>query len=187
MDQADVVLKVFMQDECATLDRIVDALEKIKRYDILKAIEEPFCNLSQCFNKKDDSGYQSESKTPGNKTIFRTNEIENDLPAALNKNYALKSKQTKPYQPNEPKQPTLRPPPTENSEIDEDRPILFLTYTADGLDTALNIQHYVNDWEDPKVTVVTLCNRKDQVYQNPEKFIRKYFEKVNHTIFSFFV
>ncbi|XP_045772527.1 uncharacterized protein LOC123872349 [Maniola jurtina] len=175
-DPANIVIKVFMQNESATLDKIVDALEKMNRYDILKAIEEPFCNLSQYFNKKDDSGYQSESKTPGNKRIFFTNEIENDLPAALNKNYVIKDKEPKPNQ------PTLRPAPIDNKEIDDDKPILFLTYTEDGLDTAINIQHYINTWEGQQVTVLTLCNRKEQVYQNPEKFIRKYFEKADFIV-----
>ncbi|XP_039753150.1 uncharacterized protein LOC120628665 [Pararge aegeria] len=177
---ADIVIKVYMQNESATLDKIVEALEKMKRYDVLKAIEEPFCNMSQYFNKKDDSGYQSESKPPGtgNKIIYSANEIVNDLPAALNKNYVIKDKEPKPNQPTQP----LRQPLAEFDEVEDDGPLLFLTYTEDGLDTAINIQHYINDWEGQKVTVLTLCNRKDQVYQNPEKFIRKYFEKADFIV-----
>ncbi|XP_023934777.2 uncharacterized protein LOC112043540 [Bicyclus anynana] len=172
---ADIVIKVYMQNESATLDKIVNALEKMQRYDILKSIEEPFCNLSQYFNKKEDSGYQSGSKIR-NKTIYFSNEVKNDLPAALNKNYVIKDKDPKPNH------PTRRPPPNDNVEDDDNCPILFLTYTEDGLDTAINIQHYINDWEGQKVKVITLCNRKDQVYQNPEKFIRKYFEKADFIV-----
>lgn len=172
-DPADIVLKIFMQNETATLDKIVDAFVKMKRYDILKAVEVPFCNLAQCFTK-DDSGYHSNSKDTGTREIISfTKNLQIDLPLALKKNYTMKDKERKPNQ------PSLRPPEkTEETKIENDCPILLLTYTEDGLDTALNIQQYVDNWDSPRVTVLTLSNKRDEIYQNPEKYIREYFEKV---------
>lgn len=173
-DPADIILKVFMQNETATLDKIVDAFIEMKRYDILKAIEEPFCNLAQCFNK-DDSGYHSASKSTGTREIVTfTKNLKIDLPPALNKNYVIKDREQR-------QNPSLRPPIkticSVSDKKENEHPILFLTYTEDGIDTAINIQHYVKNWEDP-VEVLTLSGRREEVYQNPEKFIREYFEKV---------
>lgn len=161
-----------MQNENATIDRIVDALWDMKRYDILKAIEGPLCNLAQCFNK-DDSGFHSSSKNSESREIVSfTKNLNNDLPLALKKKFA-KNEDKKPSQ------PSLRPPPkTESEKSIEDTIMLFLTYTEDGLDTALNIQQYVENWDSPKVTVLTLNDKREEVYQNPEKFIRENFEKV---------
>lgn len=170
-DPADIVLKVFMQNETATLDKIVDAFVEMKRYDILKAIEEPFYNLAQCFNKE-DSGYHSASKSSGTREIVTfTKNLKIDLPPALNKKFVNKNRDRNPN-------PSLRPPiKTDKEKEVNDRPILFLTYTEDGIDTAINIQQYVNNWDD-SVEVLTLSGRRDEVFQNPEKFIREYFEKV---------
>ncbi|KAI8436632.1 hypothetical protein MSG28_010132 [Choristoneura fumiferana] len=61
-DLADVVLKVFMQDEDSTLDKVLDAFLKMKRYDILKAIEHSLLDVTQCLNnRQQDSGYHSNS------------------------------------------------------------------------------------------------------------------------------
>lgn len=162
-----------MQNETATLDKILDALVKMNRYDILKAVQEPFSNLSQCFNKE-DSGYHSTSKTSGIREIISlTNNSKIDLPPALKKKYVAKDKDQKP------KQPSLSPSKkTDNVKVKNDRPILFLTYTEDGLDTAVNIQQYISDWDDIDVEIFTLNGRREEVYQNPEKIIREYFEKV---------
>ncbi|CAD0201448.1 unnamed protein product [Chrysodeixis includens] len=170
-DPVDMVLKVFRQNENATIDKIVDVFIKLKRYDILKSIEEPLCKITQYFNK-DDSGYQSKSSEQ--RGIVSLKNLPNDLPAALNKNI-IKDKG-----PNKPKQPSLRPPETTNESIENDSPVLFLTYTYDGLPTAINIQEYVENWVDvPNVKVITLNNKKDQLYQNPEKYIREYFESAD--------
>ncbi|XP_032517623.1 uncharacterized protein LOC116770313 [Danaus plexippus] len=175
-DPADTVIKVFIQNETATLDKIIDAFVKMKRYDILKAIEEPFCNLAQCFNNE-DSGYHSTSKTAGTKEIVSFKNYKNDLPPALNINFVTKDSDRNPNQ------PSLRPSKkTENSKVNNDCPILFLTYTEDGLDTALNIHQYVNNWDSPKVEVLTLSGRREDVYPNPEKFIREYFEKADFIV-----
>lgn len=164
-----------MQNEKATLDKVLDALVKIKRYDILKAIEHPLSDLSQCFNK-DDSGYHSTSKSTGTREIISfTKNLVNDLPPALNKNMVIKGKE-----PSKPNQPTLRPPvKSDVTKMENEEPILFLTYTEDGLSTADNIKQYVNNWTDfSRVNIITLNERREEVYQNPEKFIREYFEKV---------
>ncbi|CAG4969563.1 unnamed protein product [Parnassius apollo] len=175
-DPADTVLKVFMQNEKATLDKVLDALVKMKRYDILKAIEDPFCDMAQCFNK-DDSGYHSTGKTSGTKEIVSfTKNLTNDLPPALNKNIIVKGK--------EPNKPTLRPPiKADVKKRENEQPILFLTFTEDGLQTAANIKQYVDNWTDISgVTIVILNERRDEVYQNPEKFIREYFEKADFIV-----
>ncbi|CAH2980964.1 unnamed protein product [Chilo suppressalis] len=178
-DPVDVVLKVFMQNEKATLDKIVDALLILKRYDILKSIEDPFLDLAQCFNK-DDSGYHSNSKSNGNKEIISLSKnLPNDLPPALNKNVVIKNKD--PNKPNQPK------PRQQTKKIDKENkngtPILFLTFTEDGNQTAQNIQDYVENWTDMEpVTVITLTDKRDEVYQNPEKFIREYFEKADYIV-----
>lgn len=170
-DPVDMVLKVFRQNENATIDKIVDVFIKLKRYDILKSIEEPLCKITQYFNK-DDSGYHSKSSEQ--RGIVSLKNLPNDLPAALNKNIV------KDKGPNKPKQPSLQPPVTTNESIENDSPVLFLTYTYDGLPTAINIQEYVENWVDvPNVKVITLNNKKDELYQNPEKYIREYFEKVS--------
>lgn len=175
-DPIDIVLKLYRLNEKATLDKILDALVKMNRYDILKALEGPLSNLAQCFNK-DDSGYVSNSKT-GQKEIISFKNLPNDLPPALNKNYiATKNERNRPNIP--------KPTPllmTEN-EVKNEKPILFLTFTEDGLPTAINIQEYVYNWTDiTGATVITLNDRKDEVYQNPEKFIREYFEKANFVV-----
>ncbi|XP_045448114.1 uncharacterized protein LOC123656478 [Melitaea cinxia] len=176
-DPADIVIKVFLQNETATLDKILDALVKMNRYDILKAVQEPFSNLSQCFNKE-DSGYHSTSKTSGIREIISlTNNLKIDLPPALKKKYVTKDKDQKP------KQPSLSPSKkTDNVKVKNDRPILFLTYTEDGLDTAVNIQQYISDWDDINVEIFTLNGRREEVYQNPEKIIREYFEKADFIV-----
>ncbi|XP_047533065.1 uncharacterized protein LOC125068101 [Vanessa atalanta] len=176
-DPADIVIKVFMQNDTATLDKILDALVKMKRYDILKAVQEPFCNLAQCFNKE-DSGYHSTSKTSGTREIISfTKNLKNDLPPALNKKFIAKDKDQKP------KKPSLRPSTnTESVKIENDHPILFLTYTEDGLDTAINIQQYVSEWDEMDVEILTLNSRREEVYQNPETFIREYFEKADFIV-----
>lgn len=171
-DPVDMVLKVFRQNENATIDKILDAFIKLKRYDILKSIEDPLCEIAKYFNK-DDSGYQS--KSSGQREIVSLKNLPNDLPAPLNKNTVIKDKD-----PNKPKQPLLRPPASTNVSVANDSPILFLTYTQDGLPTAINIQEYVENWIDvPNVKVITLNNKREELYQNPEKFIREYFEKVS--------
>ncbi|CAG9786612.1 unnamed protein product [Diatraea saccharalis] len=178
-DAVDVVLKVFMQSEKATLDNIIDALVVLKRYDILKSIEGPFLDLAQCFNK-DDSGYHSNSKSNGHKEVISlTKNLPNDLPPALNKNFVIKDKD-----PNKPNQPKSRPQVKKtDKENKNDSPILFLTFTEDGHQTAQNIQYYVESWTDmAPVTVITLTDKKDEVYQNPEKFIREYFEKADYVV-----
>ncbi|XP_072949084.1 uncharacterized protein [Epargyreus clarus] len=173
-DPADMVLKVFMQNEKATLDKIVNVLIEMQRYDILKAIEEPFCDLSQCFSK-DDSGYQSERSDGQREIITFTKNLASDLPPALSKKYIISDKDSK--------RNCLRPPlKTDIEKIENGYPILFLTYAADGLDTALNVQEYVNNWDDTPVSVITLSNKRDEVYQNPEKFIREYFEKADFIV-----
>lgn len=174
-DPVDIVLKVYMQNEKATLDKIVEAFVTLNRYDILKSIEDPFLNLAQCFNK-DDSGYQSNGNSNGCKEIISlTKNLPNDLPPALNKNIVIKDKD-----PNRPNQPKPRPVTKKaDKENKNETPILFLTFTEDGHQTAQNIQDYVEDWADVSpVTVITLSDRREEVYQNPEKFIREYFEKV---------
>ncbi|XP_014357593.2 uncharacterized protein LOC106710120 [Papilio machaon] len=173
-DPADTVLKVFMQNENATLDKILDALVKMKRFDILKSIDDPFSILSQSFCKE-DSGYHSGSKTSGTREIISfTKNLTNDLPPALNKSMVIKESKR-------PDKPTLRPPiKTVDTKIEKDHPILFLTFTEDGWATAVNIKQYVENWTDvPAVSVITLNERRDEVYQNPEKFIREYFEKAD--------
>ncbi|XP_063826248.1 uncharacterized protein LOC135075725 [Ostrinia nubilalis] len=178
-DPVDTVLKVYMQNEKATLDKIIDAFVTLNRYDILKSIEEPFLNLAQCFNK-DDSGYQSNGKTNGSKEIISlTKNLPNDLPLALNKNIVIKDKD--PQKPNHPK--PRSPPKKADKENKNDTPILFLTFTEDGHQTAQNIQDYVEGWIDvAPVTVITLSDKREEVYQNPEKFIREYFEKADFVV-----
>ncbi|CAB3236741.1 unnamed protein product [Arctia plantaginis] len=174
-DPVDMVLRVFRQDESATIDKILDAFVTLKRYDILKAIEEPLCEITQFFNK-DDSGYHSNGESAGQREIICPKNVPNHLPPALNKKIVIKDQKD----PKKPKQPLLRPPVTPKEVVVNESPILFLTYTYDGLPTAINIQEYVENWTDiPNVRVITLNSRKDDLYQNPEKFIREYFEKAN--------
>lgn len=169
-----MVLRVFRQDESATIDKILDAFITLKRYDILKAIEEPLSEITQFFNK-DDSGYHSNGESTGQREIICPKNVPNYLPPALNKKIVIKDQKD----PQKPKQSLLRPPVTSKEVIVNESPILFLTYTHDGLPTAINIQEYVENWTDmPNVQVITLNSRKDELYQNPEKFIREYFEKV---------
>ncbi|XP_037868324.1 uncharacterized protein LOC101741884 isoform X2 [Bombyx mori] len=175
-DPVDMVLKVFRQNEKATINKIVDAFIKLQRYDILLAIENPLCTMAEYFNK-DDSGYQSDGKITGKKEIVTLKNLPNDLPAALNKNIVLQN--------NDPKRPkeTLQPPVSKQEPAEKESPILFLTYAQDGLPTALNIQEYVSNWtEIPNVKVITLNNRREETYQNPEKFIREYFEKADYIV-----
>lgn len=173
-DPVDMVLRVFRQNENATIDKILDSFLTMKRYDILKSVEEPLCDIAQFFHK-DDSGYQSNGKSTGHREIVCPKNVPNDLPPALNKKTVIKEKD-----PKNPKQPLLRPPVTSNEVVANDSPILFLTYTQDGLPTAINIQEYVENWTNiPNARVITLNNRKDELYQNPEKFIREYFEKAD--------
>lgn len=170
-DPVDVVLEVFRQNDNATIDKILDALIKLERYDILKSIEKPLCEIAQYFNK-DDSGYQSKSSGDTVKREIVTIKLPNRLPAPLSKKVMIDNKD-----PKKPKQ--LRKSATTNEPVVNDSPILFLTYSQDGFPTALNIQEYVENWLDvPDVQVITLNNRREELYQNPEKFIREYFEKV---------
>lgn len=171
-DPVDTVLKVFMQDDKATLDKIVDSLVKLQRYDILTALEEPFDNLSQAFNMN-DSGYHS--ATEGKREVISyTKNIANALPPALCEKFILRDKD-----PNKPDQLMRPPAKTEEKEVKEDGPTLFLTFVDDGILTAYNIKTYIETWIDfPGVKVITLTDKREEVYQNPEKFIREYFEKV---------
>lgn len=174
-DQVDMVLKVFRQNEKATIDKIVDAFIKLKRYDILKSLEDPLCKLCQYF-QKDDSGYHSASKSDSHREIVSLKNLVNDLPPALNKNMVTSQKE-----PDKPQQPIPKPSTHRQESLTSDDLILFLTFAQDGLATAINIQEYVANWTNfPSVKVVTLNSRRDQIYQNPEKFIREYFEKVGY-------
>ncbi|XP_049873313.1 uncharacterized protein LOC126371909 [Pectinophora gossypiella] len=174
-DPADVVLKVFMQNEKATLDKILDAFVKMKRYDILKALEDPLSDLAQFFHK-DDSGYHSNNTK---EIISYTKDFPVDLPPALNKKYVLRSKD-----PNRPKQPVMKPQPKKDDESEKsDGPTLFLSYAEDGIATAYNIKYYISNWTDILgVKVITLNDRREEVFQNPEKFIREYFEKADFVV-----
>lgn len=173
-DQTDMVLKVFRQSEKATIDKIVDAFIKLQRYDILKSLEDPLCNVARYFNK-DDSGYQSNEKSTGHREIVRLKNMENDLPPALNKNMVLQKKD-----PDKHKQPMMQPATNNKKLFQNDTPILFLTFAQDGLPTAINIQEYVDSWTDIQgVKVITLNSKRDEIYQNPEKYIRECFEKVS--------
>lgn len=177
-DQTDMVLKVFRQGEKATVDKIIDAFVKLQRYDILKSLEDPLCNIAQYFNR-DDSGYQSSEKNSGQREIVRLKNLANDLPPALNKNIVIKQKD-----PDKSKAPSIKPATNMKQPVTNDTPILFLTFAQDGLPTAINIQEYVDGWTVIEgVKVVTLNSRKDEIYQNPEKFIREYFEKVSSLTF----
>ncbi|XP_060803152.1 uncharacterized protein LOC106129264 [Amyelois transitella] len=177
-EPVDVILKLYRLNEKATLDKIVDAFVKLKRYDILKALEDPLCNLSHCFNNKDDSGYHSNSKsTDGQIEIISLKNVSDDLPPVFNKNFVVaKNDRNKPHFP----KPKIE---TTNEEFKNEKPILFLTFTEDGFPTALNIQEYVENWTDfDEVAVITLNDKKEEVYQNPEKFIREYFEKADFIV-----
>ncbi|XP_047030200.1 uncharacterized protein LOC124637634 [Helicoverpa zea] len=170
-DPVDIVLKVYRQNNDATIGKILEAFIKMKRYDILKSIEEPLCQLARYFdnNRNDDSGYDESS----GQRIVNLKTPPNDLPPALNKNIVLDRKPKKP-------QSKLTPPEPVKEPLVNDNPILFLTYTYDGLPTALNIKEYVKNWEDvPGVQLITLDDKKEDLYQNPEKFIREYFEKAD--------
>lgn len=170
-DQADMVLKVFRQNEKATLDKILEALVKMQRYDILKAIEDPLLTISQHFNKE-DSGYHSGSKNTGHREIITLKNLANDLPPVLNKNVVSED-------PKKPKDKSLQPSNKKTEKALNEKPILFLTYAQDGLPTAINLQEYVDNWlEVEGVKVITLNNKREEIYQNPEKYIRDYFEKV---------
>ncbi|XP_063536149.1 uncharacterized protein LOC134745939 [Cydia strobilella] len=171
-DPTNVVLKVFMQDEDSTLDKIIDAFLKLKRYDILKALEQSLLDLTQCFNdKQEDSGYHSNSKNVHREIISYMKNLVNDLPPALSRN--------KDYnQPNPVPRIPLNPV---DINVQKDGPVLFLTYAEDGLRTACNIQQLVAGW-DSEVTVVMLNDRRDEVYQNPERFIREYVEKADYVV-----
>lgn len=171
-DPVDTVLKVFMQDDKATLDKIIDSLIKLQRYDILTALEEPFDNLCQAFNTQ-DSGYHSVSE--GKKEVISyTKNIADALPPALCEKFIHKEKD-----PNKPNQLMRPPAKIEEKEETHDGRTLFLTFVDDGLLTAYNIKTYIESWSDfPDVKVITLTDKKEEVYQNPEKFIREYFEKV---------
>lgn len=149
----------------------------MQRYDILKAVEEPLIDLAECFNR-DDSAYHSASKNNTREIITYSTDLSNDLPPALSKKFVVKDEE-----PNQPKQPQLRPPDKKEVVLKNSNPILFLTYADDGLSTAFNIKYLVSNWIDISgVTVITLNDRRDEVYQNPEKFIREYFEKVSYFI-----
>ncbi|KOB74164.1 Restriction of telomere capping protein 5 [Operophtera brumata] len=165
------------QSEKATIDKIVDAFIKLQRYDILKSLEDPLCNIAQYFNK-DDSGYQSNGKSTGHREIVRLKNMANDLPLALNKNMVIQKKD-----PEKPKQPMMEPATNKKGPIQNNTPILFLTFAQDGLPTAINIQEYVDSWTDiPEVKVITLNGKRDEIFQNPEKVIREYFEKLREMV-----
>ncbi|KAG7308772.1 hypothetical protein JYU34_006005 [Plutella xylostella] len=178
-DPTDIVLKLFMQDEDATLDKILDVLVKMKRFDILKKIEDPVTEMVAYFNKdegKSDTGYHSNNSASERK-IITLKSLVNDLPPALNKSINTEKK------PNQPQQLPPKVSETKNIErLKNDKPILFLTFTEDGIETAMNIQDKVNDWFDMEVQVITLEDRRDDVIQNPEKFIREYFEKADYIV-----
>ncbi|KAI5644230.1 death domain-containing protein [Phthorimaea operculella] len=172
-DRADVILKIFLHNENATIDKIIEAFLKMERYDIIKEIEEPLLELSQCFDK-DDSGYQSNSSK---KIISYTKNLPNDLPAALSKKYVLHKKDP------DPPSKQIKLPPKREEKVKSDEIILFLSYAEDGIETAYNIKYYVENWTDfPGVKVVTLNDRREEVFQNPEKFIRDYFEKAEFVV-----
>ncbi|VVD04692.1 unnamed protein product [Leptidea sinapis] len=173
-DPVDMILKVFMQDDNATLDKIINAFVKLERFDILKALEEPLNNMSECFTRE-DSGYQSESGKGKREVITFPKILQVHLPPALSKKYVENYK---------PKEPSLRPSINwEKSKPQKECPVLFLTYTEDGLETALNIQGYVSNWVDsPQVKVLTLNGKREEVVQHPEKFIRENFEKADFVV-----
>lgn len=167
-----------MQDDKATLDKILDGFVKMKRYDILKKLDQPLSDLALCFNKEDsksDTGYHSNSKECSEREIISfTKNISIHLPPALNRSLILKEQE-----PNQPFQPQKMQKINKIEEVPNDTQILLLTYTEDGLETALNIQDKVNNWSDDlNVVAITLNDRKEDVLQNPEKFIREYFKKV---------
>nr|XP_049694404.1 uncharacterized protein LOC126054145 isoform X1 [Helicoverpa armigera]XP_049694405.1 uncharacterized protein LOC126054145 isoform X2 [Helicoverpa armigera] len=49
-DPVDMVLKVYRRNNDATIGKILEAFIKMKRYDILKSIEEPICEVARYFN-----------------------------------------------------------------------------------------------------------------------------------------
>lgn len=171
-----------MQSEDATLDKVINAFIKMERYDILKSIEDPLLDLAHFFNKEDsksDTGYHSGPKQEENKQIISLTDIPNDLPPVLrSKNSILDEK------PPEQNKPEEKKPRKVQKKVKNDTPVLLLTFAEDGQEAALNIQNRINEWPEdfPTVTVLTLNDNKEDVLQNPECFIRQYFEKVITTI-----
>lgn len=178
-EQADMVFKVYRQNEKATLDKILEGLVKMQRYDILKALEDPLIIISEYFNK-DDSGYQSGSKNTTHREIITLKNLVNELPPVLRSNA---DNVTKGFTPRKPNEHSLQPAASNNVKVLNEKPILFLTYAQDGLPTAINIQEYVDNWSDVQgVQVITLNNKREEIYQNPEKYIREYFEKADFIV-----
>lgn len=179
-DPTDVVLKVFLQSEDATIDKIIDAFVKMKRYDILKAIEHPLSNLANYFIKDDsksDTGYHSTGSEK--RQIISWDNVPNDLPPVLRskENLILDEKPDKPRK-SEKKQNLIE------RKVKNDSPILLLTFAEDGEETAFNIRNRINNWPDdvPSVEVIVLNEKKDNVIQNPESFIREYFDKADYVV-----
>lgn len=177
-DPTDVVLRVFLQSDDATLDKVVNAFVKMNRYDILKAIENPLTDLAQYFNRDDnksDTGYHSESSEK--RQIISWDNIQNDLPPVLKSKNAIildEKQQQKPRQPNK------VPPLIVQKKVKNDTPILLLTFAEDGEETAIRIRNKINSWPEdlPSLSVILLNEKKEDVVQNPESFIREYFDKV---------
>ncbi|GBP61326.1 hypothetical protein EVAR_53241_1 [Eumeta japonica] len=183
-DPTDIVLKIFRQNENATLDKVLDAFVKMKRYDILKALESPLTQLASFFYKeesKSDTGYHSSSKERLKHPIVNLKNIPNDLPPVLRSKYNLIFDE-KPKEPVQPKAPS--PQNNYKDKIEKKGPILFLTFAEDGLETALNIKNKINNWSEEfaQISVITLNDQKDDVLQNPEIYIRDYFEKADFVV-----
>ena len=173
IDPADIVFKLYMQDEQATINNIVEKLAEMERFDILSRSQKQLLKLSKAFMVV-DSGYQSNS-SDDKQVISYTKCLLKGLPPALCKKFVHRDKKD----PNKPSKQKLRPSVPIDRVNSGDNMTLFITYTEDGQLTSSSIKYYVDSWIDmPNVQVVTLNDSKNEMCENPEQFVRNCFEKV---------
>ncbi|XP_043269283.1 uncharacterized protein [Venturia canescens] len=170
-DPTYYVLLAYIQWPEATLDKIIVALQKIGRLDIVNRIHENMSKFIECLDLKDDT---NDVQKP--KYIPRA-------PMVLSPMIHTKEElQTRSYGCGNSSEAS---PNSETHKMKKSSPyygsIVMLTYAHDGAIVAKNIAKIFRATE-PKIGVVILEEQEKYVYSRAEEFVDDCFKQVNYIV-----
>lgn len=170
------VLQMFVQNDEATFDKIIQALFRMKRLDV---IEEIYTPLSQMvdeiisnYNNETDQGYYSNSSKEKDFLLIKPLHIVNTLPEILK----LPNENNGSFKPNDKiiSQPSLSLPSLK-------KPAILITYFDDGKVAAEEILNEIRNMPlEYPVNALCLEDEKLLILSNPEQYIRHFYQEVFH-------
>lgn len=175
-DSTYYVLLAYVQSSDATLDKIVNALQKIERLDIINQIKDCICNLIDSIPYNINT---NDLKT----RILRPDNLPR-VPLVLSPIIPIdkKLKESVTITTNVSHQVIQWSIPIKPTNAGQTYgSIVMLTFTEDGLNTANHITKVFRS-KQPKIGVVILQEQQKYVYSRAEEFIDDCFNQVNYVI-----